>query len=176
MWLFHIKLNVERNSPQTVTHLKSHTQQYVSQIKPQRHWSIFVALILGSVYICQAALPGRPLVTSRGGLHVTHPHHPSAPLPHLYALHPSASPLHFMLAIHGFQPKQANKQTEQQKIPSPRLRLRERWREILFAFWAGSISLWWQRRPPRTQRPTLLFDFQGRESRWSPELSHHLLT
>lgn len=49
---------------------------------------------------------------------------------------------------------QTSKQTEQQKNPSPRQGWSglegEMGEEILFAYWASSISLWWQKRPPRT--------------------------
>lgn len=68
----------------------------------------------------------------------------------------------------SFRPnKQTNRTTEK---PITRTRSGwawgERWGWLLFALWASSISLWWQKRPPRTLLPTLVFDFQ-RGSRWS---------
>ncbi len=72
--------------------------------------------------------------------------------------------------------KQTNRTTEK---PITQTRLAWAWgrdgERSCLLFWAGSISLWWQRRPPRTRLPTLLFDFQG-GSRWSPALTHHLPT
>lgn len=106
------------------------------------------------------------------GRSVCHTSSPTPP-PLLYVLHSAASPLHSMLGIHGLQTKQANKQNNR-KTHHPDmagLGLGGRWGEILFAFWASSISLWWQRRPPRTRCPTLLFDFRGGGSRWSSVLT-----
>lgn len=93
---------------------------------------------------------------------------PPPHLPHPYLSFTSSISLLFplwysMLGIHGLQTKQANKQNNRKTHHPDKvgLGLRERWGEILFAFRASSISLWWRRRPPRTRRPTLLFDFQG---------------
>lgn len=63
--------------------------------------------------------------------------------PILSALHSSAFPLYSMLGIHGFQTKQANKQNNRKTHHPDKLGLglRERWRAILFALRASSISL-----------------------------------
>lgn len=80
-------------------------------------------------------------------------------------------------AGYPWAPDQTSKQTEQQKNPSPR----QGWsglggREILFTFRASSISLWWQRRPPRTRLSTLLLTSSGDQGASQSALTHHLLT
>lgn len=64
----------------------------------------------------------------------------------------------------GSRPNKQTNRTTEKPITQTRLvwAWGGRWGEILFAFWASSISLWWQRRPPRTRLSTLLFNFCGR--------------
>lgn len=108
----------------------------------------------------------------------SYPPPPPSPLSSfLRVLCSSAAPTPLLHAEYPWAPDQTSKQTEQQKNPSPRqgwsglgglegVGWGGRWGEILFAFWASSISPWWQRRPPRTRLSTLMFEFQ-RGSRWT---------
>lgn len=97
--------------------------------------------------------------------------------------HPPVHLLSSVLLHPGYRARnQTSKQTEQQKNPSPRQGLVWAWGrdggEILFAYWASSISPWWWRRPPRTRLYPHFCLTSGAGNQVSPQstLAHHLLT
>lgn len=98
---------------------------------------------------------------------------------------PPRPPVHLLLFftpswISCLKPnKQTNRTTEK---PITQTRLVWAWGrdggEILFAYWASSISLWWRRRPPRTRLYPHFCLTSGAGNQVSPQstLAHHLLT